>query len=89
MHDNKPRQCLWVDPVQDPSAHGGYVPSLVVEGEPGHAPLLGSGSFARPWIWGQTLEEANRVCAQVNESTYGFSEVDAARIVLSSVFASC
>jgi hypothetical protein len=83
-----PRQCMWINPSQNPDKYGGYVPSLVVENEAGHSPMLGRGEGAAPWTWGDTLEQAEKVCADYNERTFGLTETDCLRIVASSMAAS-
>lgn len=93
MYFNAPRQCLWIDPAQDPAVHGGYVPSLVIEGEPGHSPLAGRSESSdapagRPWVWGPSLEQAEYTAAELNATTYGLSREDSTQIVLSSIRAS-
>jgi hypothetical protein len=79
--------CYYIDPMQDPKAHGGFIPSVVEDGEPGHWPLLGRGECASPWVWGKTLAEAEAVCAQANEGI-GVDRRTAAFIVLRSMGAS-
>lgn len=80
-----PRVCLYVDATME-TAHG-FVPSLVTEGEPGHAPMTGNGSHAAPWYFGTTLADAERNVAAAN-ANLGISEVDALEIVMSSMAAS-
>jgi len=77
------RFCYYVgaDCVRDTN---GIVPSAVFEHTPGHAPMLGNGPFARPWYWGHTLEEAQRVCDQQNAAR-GLSARDVAHILASSL----
>lgn len=77
-----PRQCFYV-PVEQYDENG-YIPSLVTEGVPGHAPLTGSGTAASPWYWGKTYKEACATCAAENLAI-GISPKDAALIVLSSM----
>jgi hypothetical protein len=84
----KPRTCFWIDPAQDPADHGGYVPSLVTEDAPGHAPLTGNDALAAAYTWGSDLETAKHVCDEQNASTYGLSTKEALEIVLSSQRAS-
>lgn len=79
-----PRKCFWIP--AEPYDENGYVPSLVTEGEPGHAPLTGKGSCAAPWYWGKTYEEAQRVCDKENDKL-GVTPREAAEIVLSSMLA--
>jgi hypothetical protein len=80
----KPRQCFYI-PVEQFDENG-YIPSLVTEGQPGHAPLTGNGPGASPWYWGKTYAEAQRVCAGQNAKR-GISPKDAAEIVFSSMAA--
>lgn len=81
----QPRQCFWIDPLQ----HGrdGWIPSLVTEGEPGHAPLTGRGAHASPWYWGRTYEEACATCNRQNARTFKLTPQEANWIVLSSMAA--
>jgi hypothetical protein len=76
------RKCFYV-PVDQFDANG-YIPSMVTEDEPGHAPMTGNGSHAAPWYWGKTYEEATAVCAKEN-ARLGISPEDAALIVASSM----
>jgi hypothetical protein len=70
---------------QDPKEHGGYVPSMVVADRTGHNPLTGQGEGSAPYIWGDTLEEAqNQV--EIQNSRIGVNTVEAQRIVDSSMF---
>jgi hypothetical protein len=77
-----PRTCFIVFPDQH-DAHG-YIPSLVTEGEPGHAPLTGRGTAGQPWYWGTTYEAARETCARENERK-GLSPEDVTEIMLSSM----
>jgi len=86
---SRPRRCLWIDPLQDTSKYGGYVPSMVTENEPGHLPLVGNGKpGSSPWVWGSDLETAQRICEEANAKTYGLTPLDALLIVASSMGAS-
>jgi hypothetical protein len=80
----EPRWCYYV-PSEQRNSHG-FIPSVVREGEGGHSPMIGNGAFAVPWYWGQTHEEAERVCAQAN-AELGLSEEDVIDIVSSSMAA--
>ena len=63
---------------------GGYMPSLVVEGESGHYPMQGGDhEWAVPWIWGKTLREAKKTCASYNKRR-GLSKEDVVEITYSS-----
>ncbi len=79
----KGRICLFVDATM--LHEGGYVPSVVREGESGHYPLTGAGVGASPWYWGHDLEKAKKIAADYN-AQMGLSEDDARDIVLSSMF---
>lgn len=77
--------CYYI-PLQSPKEHGGFVPSLVIEDEAGHYPMLGAGKGAAPWVWGQTMEEAEEACVEIN-AQMGIDRDKAARIVASSMAA--
>lgn len=78
------RWCYTVMPAQDTSKYGGYVPSLVIENQRGHWPMLGRGNHSSPWVWGKTLGEAEDVCRSVNAER-GISPEDEMKIVASSM----
>lgn len=78
----EPRQCYLI--LVDQRDDEGYIPSLVVEGEPGHAPLTGDGAHSRPWHWGRTYEDAKALCDRFNAEDFGLTPVDATIIVASS-----
>jgi hypothetical protein len=80
----RPLWCFWI-PVE-PHDENGWVPSVATEGEPGHAPLAGKGSHARPWYWGKSYEQAREVCAAAN-ARIGITPQAACEIVLSSLSA--
>lgn len=80
-----PRQCYWIPP--DAGTDNGFVPSLVTEGEPGHAPLRGRGRLATPWYWGATYEEALAHCVKANRDDFNLTEEDTAVILASSISA--
>jgi hypothetical protein len=79
--------CYYIPEAQDPTLFGGYVPSLVIENEPGHSPMLGQGPCSSPWVWGKTLDHAQQVCAATNAKR-GITEERALEIVMSSIGAS-
>ena len=82
------RRCYYINPSQDPDKHGGYVPSLVTENEAGHAPLLGDGHpISQPWVWGDTLDKAEKHAAKKNADK-GLSKQDVRKIIYSSMSAS-
>lgn len=78
------RFCYYVPESQDPATYGGYVPSLVIEGESGHFPMLGNGPGAAPWVWGATLEGAQEVAAAYN-ARRGLTPVEVTEIIASSM----
>lgn len=80
---SKPRRCLYVPPDSFDEGHG-YVPSIVEEGKPGHTPLRGNGSGARPWYFGMTYEAACQRAEQDNLEM-GITPEDARQIILSSI----
>jgi len=82
---NRPRFCYIIDPTQDVDAHGGYVPSLVREDEPGHSPMTGDpDKLQTPWVWGRDLKVAE-ACASDMNRRLGLSDEDVAVIVTSSM----
>ncbi|WP_431921347.1 hypothetical protein [Nonomuraea jabiensis] len=81
-----PRKCFYIPPTAFVAGRG-YVPSVVVEGEPGHTPLMGNGTCAEPWYWGMTYEAACEE-AQRQNARLGISPSDAIEIVASSQAAS-
>jgi hypothetical protein len=80
-----PRTCFYIEYGQFDER--GYIPSLVTENEPGHAPLKGRGACADAWHWGATYEQAKAHCEAVNRK-HGISPRDALDIVFSSMRAS-
>ena len=76
------RQCYFI-PVEQRDEIG-FIPSLVTEGEPGHAPLSGRGRHAAAWHWGRTYDQARAFAAQEN-TRLGLSEADVADIICSSM----
>lgn len=90
-HFPAPRECYWICSSQAFNPHlkeMGYIPSLVVEGEPGHSPLMGQGECATPWYWGMTYEAAKVTAAKANMETFGLSEKEVFEIVTSSMVGS-
>lgn len=81
---DKPRQCFIVLP--DQYDEHGFIPSLVTEGEYGHAPLSGDpAKLQSPWYWGTTYEKARELCAKMNRETFKLDEIETANIVASSM----
>jgi len=77
------RRCYYI--LADQYDKQGYIPSLVTEHEPGHAPMTGQGDGAAPWHWGKTLEEAEAVCNDVNLKQFNLTPLEAMEIVASSM----
>jgi hypothetical protein len=85
MTNTKPRICFYVPP--DAYVDGkGFVPSVVTEGEAGHAPLAGNGEFAQPYYWGTTYDEA-KAHAEAENTKLGLTPDDVSAIILSSMSA--
>ena len=61
------RWCYVIPLCQDAKALGGYMPSVAIEGVPGHIPMSGQGEHAAPWIWGPTLKDAQATATHMNE----------------------
>ena len=82
----KARQCIYVPEVQPDFVreHGGFVPSLVTEGVPGHQPLIGRDEYSVPWVWGKTHAEAQRVADDYN-AQLGLTPEEVTAIIRSSV----
>ncbi len=86
--EKQKRFCYYICPSQITTEHGGFVPSLVREGEAGYCPMTGSGGdCSQPWVWGKTLEEAEIIAAKYNSRQLGLSEEDVRDIIVSSMFA--
>lgn len=81
------RFCYWVNPVQDPDEHGGYVPSCVKEGVSGHFPMTGKGDCSAPWVWGKTYEQAVEICESMNRNKLELSRKEVDKIIASSMMA--
>jgi hypothetical protein len=85
MNATAPRWCYRIP--AEPYDENGWVPSVVTENEPGHAPLTGKGTCAAPWYWGRTYEQARKTARDEN-AKLGLAPEDAIRIVISSMRAS-
>jgi hypothetical protein len=81
------RTCIFVDATMFDPDGPGFVPAVVTEGEPGYAPLTGRDALARPWFWGPTIDDAERMAVDYNASL-GLTPDDVRDIVLSSMTAS-
>jgi hypothetical protein len=80
------RYCFYIPANGFVEGHG-FVPSMVTENEPGHAPLTGNGAHASPWYWGMTYDKARAVADQAN-ANLGLTPDDVAAIIASSLGAS-
>jgi hypothetical protein len=81
---SEPRCCYYIP--FDGNTNDGFIPSLVVEHEPGHSPMSGKPG-QEPWYWGNTRDEAQAICDNVNARQFDLSKTDTAEIVCSSMFA--
>jgi hypothetical protein len=77
------RFCYYIP--HDAKTPEGYIPSMVVEHEPGHRPMTGDAN-QEPWYWGTNREEAEAIAMHMN-ARMGLSPQDASEIVASSMFA--
>ena len=82
---DRKRQCFAIFP--DQFDEGGFIPSLVTEGEAGHQPLRGHGRLSTPWYWGVDYETAKRVCEKANADDFGLTPEQVQEIVHSSIAA--
>lgn len=79
------RRAFYVDETM--ATDGGYIPCVIVEGDPHMTPMLGNGSGARPWIWGPTLADAKQSAREWNED-HGLTDVDVSEIMAAARAAS-
>lgn len=80
-----PRRCYWI-PAEPWKDTGKWVPSIIVEDEPGHSPLAGDpAKLQTPWYWGTTYAEAKATADRMNLEDFGITETDMAAILLSSL----
>lgn len=76
------RMAFYIDASS--TTDGGFIPSIVTEGEPGHALMSGNGPLSRPWVWGPTFEQAQQQAREANAER-GLSEDDVLDIITSSM----
>lgn len=76
-----PRKCFWYTTDSDTPA--GWVPALVVEGEPDPR-LLDGGEHGRPWIWGTDFHTAWQILMDCNRRDFDLSDDDVRDIVTSA-----
>lgn len=84
MPDLRRPWCFYVPADSYSEQYGGYVPSIVVEHDSGHYPLIGRGAHSAPWVWGSTLETARAECVRQNQRI-GVTPERASQIVTSSM----
>lgn len=84
----EPGRFCYIVTEDERTEDGGYVPSVVVEGDPHRYPLRGNGPYASPWVWGKTMAEATEVCRHANTEKLGLTADRVAEIVASSLRAS-
>ncbi len=85
--DTRPTRCYWILETQFHPEHG-YIPSVVTQDEPGHAPCIGNGEFSQPLYFGKTLDAARSLCDAINEETFGLLPDQTQAIFESSIVAS-
>ncbi len=77
--------CYWINPAQNFDLTDGFVPSVVKRNVSGHFPMTGNPEeFQAPWIWGKTLEAAEKIARQTNEKM-GISVREEMDIIFSSM----
>lgn len=79
------RYCFYVD--ESMNTPNGYIPSMVTEDEPGHAPMIGNGELSQPWYWGTDIDTARRIARESNHKL-GLTDDDVEEIMQSSITAS-
>ena len=85
FHDPDKLWCYYVSPTQDPSEHGGWVPSVVYEDDDGYYPLTGDlKKLQAPWVWGDTRAQAEKIAEQENRKL-GLTPHNVALIISSSM----
>ncbi len=85
INNRRVQFCYHVMAGQDPTKHGGYVPSLMLRGQKGHCPMLGRDEWSMPWVWGQTLAEAEAACEAYNRERLGLDPDSVNEIILSTM----
>ena len=79
------RHCYFIPVGQDADSTGGYVPAVIHEGESGYAMMMGRDEFSMPWVWGKTLEEAEKTAESFNQSRLKLTTEDVDDIIFSSM----
>lgn len=77
---NKSNWCYWLGEFTSE----GIIPAKVERDVAGYRLFAGNGPHARPWYWGKTQEEFDRVCDAENERL-GLTRSEALDIVISSM----
>ena len=83
------RRCYVVTHGANPRASvkkwGGFMPSLVIEGDEGHYPMTGGDhEWAVPWIWGKSKKQAQKIANKYNREVLNLSAEDVDIIIFSS-----
>ena len=79
------RHCYFIPVGQDANSTGGYVPAVVHEGESGYAMMVGRDALSAPWVWGRTLDEAEKTADSFNKNRLKLTSEDVNDIILSSM----
>lgn len=82
------RFCYYIPPDQQPDPKDGYRVAVVYEDEDGYhwtGDEPGTPGGRRPWYWGKTLEEAEKICAEQNQEKLGLSAKEADILVMRSM----
>lgn len=77
------RRAILVDETMATGDGSGFIPCVVIEGEPYLYPLAGNSSGARPWIWGPTIDDARRMARDANERMFGWDDNEVFEIMAS------
>ena len=79
------RHCYFIPADQNPKKTGGYVPAVVFEGKSGYSMMTGRGEFSAPWVWGKTLDEAEKTADSYNTNRLDLTSSDVMDIISSSM----
>ena len=79
------RHCYFIPKSQDPTKTGGFVPAVVFEGQSGYFMLTGRDKFSMPWVFGKTLDEAEKTADSYNADRLNLTTDDVNDIILSSM----
>lgn len=76
------RWCFWLDHTVPGEKKGTYKVSVVVENERGHFTTGGTDPGKAPWYWDEDT------CKRINNERCGVDEMEANKIIASSMFGS-